>query len=62
MTKQISGELVYNPYGNWEDVDKGWYLKTDYGIFDLDEFLQIFKNKVVTIEVRELLSIQDQKD
>lgn len=25
-TKTISGEVVENPYGNWSDVDKGWYI------------------------------------
>lgn len=48
-TKTISGEVVENPYGNWSDVDRGWYIGGD----DIQTLLREYegKNVKITIEV-----------
>lgn len=48
-TKTISGEVVENPYGNWSDVDRGWYIGSDKVQTLLYEYEG--KNVKITIEV-----------
>lgn len=48
-TKIIAGKIVENPYGNWSDVDTGWYI----GFDRIDSFLNSYegKNVKITIEI-----------
>ncbi len=48
-TKTISGEVVENPYGNWSDVDRGWYIGSDNILNLLSEYEG--KNVKISIEV-----------
>ena len=46
----LTGKVKENPYGNWEDVDKGWYIGWD----NILNVLWDFKNKNVRITVEEI--------
>ena len=48
-SKIITGKIVENPYGNWSDVDTGWYIGYDR----IDSFLNSYegKNVRITIEI-----------
>lgn len=48
-SKIITGKIVENPYGNWSDVDQGWYIGYD----NIETILKNYegKNVKITIEI-----------
>lgn len=49
-TKTISGEVKEIPYGNWSDVDKGWYIGGD----NIRSILYEYEGKNVKISIEVL--------
>ena len=49
-TKTISGEVKEIPYGNWSDVDKGWYIGSD----NILNLLSEYEGKKIEITIKEL--------
>ena len=49
-TKTISGEVKENPYGNWSDVDTGWYIGSD----NIRTLLYEYEGKNVKISIEVL--------
>jgi len=47
----LEGKLVKNPWGDWSDVDIGWYVDNDR----IDSELWDFENKKVRITIEEIL-------
>lgn len=55
QNETYEGEVVENPYGNWSDVDHGWYI----GSYAIQDILYGLENKKVRITV-EVLEDDDQ--
>jgi len=45
--KVIEGKVIQNPYGNWDDVDKGWYVDEE----DILSIIQDYEDKKIKITI-----------
>ena len=57
-TKTISGEVKEIPYGNWSDVDTGWYIGSD----NIRTLLYEYEGKNVKISIEVLPDAVDESE
>ena len=51
MKKEFNGIVKENPYGDWDDVDKGLYIGTDNIEDIIDDLIRTYKNKKVKLKL-----------
>ena len=50
VIKIIEGKIVRNPYGDWDDVDKGLYCNDD----NINDLLSDYEGKNIRITIEEI--------